>query len=79
MLKNKEAVKDILKEIIWVIVMYIVYLLYALAFGFIFTFIMNSIVHIRANEVIIFSFVVATVLSFIRLINVILRFRCSYK
>lgn len=79
MAKNKEIIKDILKEVIWVIVMYIVYLLYALAFVFIFTFVMNSIIHVRVETVFTIGFVAATVLSIIRLITVIFRYRCSYK
>lgn len=79
MAKNKEIVKDILKEVIWVVIMYIVYLLYALAFVFIFTFVMNSIIYIKIDTVLTIGFVAATVLSVIRLVSVIFRYRCSYK
>ena len=79
MAKNKEVVKDILKEVIWVVIMYIVYLLYALAFVFIFTFVMNSIIYVKIDTVLIIGFVAATVLSIIRLVSVIFRYRCSYK
>ena len=79
MAKSKEIVKDILKEVIWVIIMYIVYLLYALAFVFIFTFVMNSIIKIKVETVLTIGFVTATVLSLIRLVTVIFRYRCSYK
>ena len=72
---NKQIVKDILMEVVWVIVMYAVYLLYALAFVFIFTFIMNSIIHIKYQTVFTVGFIAATVLSLIRLVNVIFRYR----
>lgn len=76
---NKEIIKDVLMEVVWVVVMYAVYLLYALAFGFIFTFIMNSILEIKVGTVLVVGFIAATVLSVIRLITVIFRYRCSYK
>lgn len=79
MAKNNQVIKDILKEVIWVVIMYVVYLLYALAFVFIFTFIMNSIIYVKIDTVLTIGFVAATVLSLIRLVNVIFRYRCSYK
>ncbi len=79
MSKNKEIIKDVLKEVIWVVIMYIVYLLYALAFVFIFTFVMNSIIYVKVETVFMIGFIAATVLSLIRLVTVIFRYRCSFK
>lgn len=72
---QKEIIKDILMEVLWVIIMYVVYLLYALAFVFIFTFVMNSIIRVRYETVFMIGFIAATVLSCIRMVNVIFRYR----